>query len=66
MTMTNQFAVNQRVTFDDPHYGPQKGTVLGILPDIRSGRSTAVIEVDFALPGAVWHVPLIEIFPAAD
>jgi hypothetical protein len=61
MTMTNLYPPKQRVTFDDAQEGPQSGVVLGILKNISNGQDTAAIEVDFSLPGVVWHVPVIEL-----
>jgi hypothetical protein len=57
--MSKQINIGGRVTFDDPTEGPQSGTVIGLLPNISNGQKTAVVEVDFALPGVVWNVPTI-------
>jgi hypothetical protein len=51
----------QRVTFDDAHEGPQAGAVIDVVPNILNGQSTAVIEVDYCLPGVVWHVPVVDL-----
>jgi hypothetical protein len=55
--MSKQINIGGRVTFDDPTEGPQSGTVIGLLPNISNGQKTAIVEVDFALPGVVWKVP---------
>ena len=57
--MSKQINIGGRVSFDDPTEGPQSGTVIGLLPNISNGQKTAVVEVDFALPGVVWNVPTI-------
>jgi hypothetical protein len=49
-----------RVEFDDPHEGPQKGTLIGIL-NSPEAPATAVILVDHSLEGVTWNVPLRDV-----
>lgn len=55
--MTTQIIKGARVEFDSEH-GPQKGTVIDVKRDISNGQPFAAVEVDHALPGCVWQVPL--------
>jgi hypothetical protein len=52
-----QLQKGDRVTFDDAQEGPQTGIVVGIIDD-EGAPVTAVIEVDHALEGVTWNVPL--------
>ncbi len=52
-----------RVEFDSEH-GPQKGTVLGVTCDVGNGEPFAVIEIDHAMAGMLWKVPLQQLQPA--
>jgi hypothetical protein len=54
--MNKKINIGDRVVFDDWSEGPQVGTVIGLLPNISNGQKTAVVEVDFALPGVLWNV----------
>lgn len=55
--MNTSITKGTRVAFDSD-YGPQKGIVIGVQRSITNGQSFAVIEVDHALPGCTWSVPL--------
>lgn len=62
--MKHEITAGMRVEFDSEH-GPQKGTVVGIQKDITNGQGHAVVEVDHALAGCTWVVPLPDLQPAA-
>jgi hypothetical protein len=53
----DQVGARDRVEFDDPHDGPQKGTVIGIV-NSPEAPATAVILVDHSMEGVTWNVPL--------
>lgn len=53
-----------RVQFDS-EYGPQVGTVLGVTRDVGNGEPFAVIEIDHAMAGMLWKVPLHKLQPSA-
>lgn len=56
--MTNSIEEGSRVEFDDIDYGLQKGTVLGVTRNVGNGEPFAVVEIDHALAGMLWKVPL--------
>jgi hypothetical protein len=56
----DQVGERDRVEFDDPHEGPQKGTVIGIL-NSPEAPATAVILVDHSMEGVTWNVPLRDV-----
>ena len=58
--------IGDRVTFDDADHGPQAGRIQNLLPNISNGQSTAVVEVDFSLPGVLWNVPVVNLKPAEE
>lgn len=58
--MKTEITAGSRVKFDSDH-GPQKGTVIDVKRDIANGEGFAVIEVDHALAGCVWQVPLTKL-----
>jgi hypothetical protein len=58
----NVFAPGVRVSFDDPHEGPQTGTISGVL-DTSGTVPSAVINVDHNMDGITWNVPLARLTP---
>ncbi len=46
-----------RVEFDSD-YGPQTGTVFGVMRDVGNGEPFAMVEIDHAMDGMYWKVPL--------
>ena len=54
--MTIQLSPGARVEFDDAEHGPQRGRLIGFVPDITNGARAAVVEVDHTLSGITWMV----------
>lgn len=55
--MNQQINPGTRVTFDSEH-GPQAGVVIGHLKDNGNGEKYALVEIDHALSGITWNVPV--------
>lgn len=53
-----------RVEFDS-EFGPQVGTVLDVTRDVGNGEPFAVVELDHAMAGMLWKVPLHQLQPTA-
>jgi hypothetical protein len=62
--MKHEITTGMRVAFDSEH-GMQNGSVIGIQKDISNGQGYAVVEVDHALSGITWQVPLANLQPEA-
>ncbi|WGG48954.1 hypothetical protein [Rugamonas sp. DEMB1] len=52
------------VKFDSEH-GPQEGVVSDILRDLSNGRKVAAVQVEGALDGRPWTIPLDQLARAA-
>jgi hypothetical protein len=52
------------VKFDSEH-GPQEGVVSDILRDLSNGRKVAAVQVEGALDGQPWSIPVDQLARAA-
>jgi hypothetical protein len=56
----DEITKGDRVEFDSDH-GTQRGAVIGVLPDVSNGERYAVVEIDGALAGCTWNVPVAKL-----